>query len=219
MVKSASTPLTEWQKHDQRWAVWAYATTEQPGMDQELRERLRQAVQSYARSENIEPAKKRAYRVAYGWWVPMFWGSASHLRAQPLMLAHALTGEDQYLEYFYTSADFALGTNPLNMTWVTGLGQRYPKQVFNINTWYTETREPVHGLLPFGPHRNEADDSPGPWDHQYAQVKTAYPHAKAWPPYELYFEIRGTPATNEYVVETSAEAAAQFGYLSAPLAR
>lgn len=209
--------LFEWDKLDQRFAVYAYLTTERPNVDRALQAMLRRAMLRWAEAEFVDTAAKRSLRNGYHPQLPMFWGSASHPRAIPLMVAHHLTGERKYLDVYLTSMDLTLGSNPLNMTWVTGLGSRSPRNVMNINSWYSATRTPVPGLLPMGPYRYEDGAAPGPWDPRFAPQKTAYPDPKTWPPYELWFEIRQTPATNEYVVESSAEAAAMFGYLAAPL--
>ncbi len=217
-IIGADTPLSVWAKHDQRFAVWAYVTTARSDMDLALKQKLRDASLNWADTEFVASAERRGLRNGYHLQIPMFWGSGAHPRVSALMMAHYLSKNPKYLEAYLTSLDFTFGTNPLNMTWVTGLGARYPKNVMNINTWYTATREPIHGLLPFGPYRYDGDNAPGPWDPKFAQVKTAYPHPKYWPPLELWFEVRQTPATNEYVVETSAETAAVLGYLAGPAA-
>ena len=48
-----------------------------------------------------------------------------------------------YLAALYTTCDYFLGTNTLNQTWVTGLGPRYPTQVFHMDAWYNGKGRPT----------------------------------------------------------------------------
>ncbi len=63
-----------------------------------------------------------------------------------------------------------------------------------------------------GPYRYVDEKVTGPWSPIFAQ-STTYPEAKTWPPHELWFESRLTPATNEFTVGNIATAAAAYGYL------
>lgn len=215
-VTREGIPLFEWERHDQRFAIYAYLTTDGAKIERDLEAMLRRALLRWADEEFVETAEARGLRNGYRFDTPMWWGAAAHPRVIPLMVAHHLTRDPKYMKPYFTALDFTFGTNPLNMTWVTGLGARSPRQVMNINSWYSAPGKPVPGLLPMGPYRYETGDPPGPWDPRFAAAKTAYPHPRLWPPYELWFEIRQTPATNEYVVESSAEAAAAFGYVAGP---
>ena len=70
----------------------------------------------------------------------------------------------------------------------------------------------VPGIVPMGPHRYEPGNAPGSWDVRWLQ-RTCYPDASGWPPHELWSEDRLCPATNEFAVNTIAEAAAAYGVL------
>ena len=43
------------------------------------------------------------------------------------------------------------------MTWVTGLGPRYPVQVFHMDAWYNGKGGFQPGMIPYGPWRKDKD--------------------------------------------------------------
>jgi hypothetical protein len=185
-------------------------------MDAELKTRLIGATLHYAQEDYLNTAAKRAGRYGYNWWLPMGWGAATHPRILPLIVAHALSKDAKFLATQYTTSDYMLGGNPLNMTWVTGLGDRSPREIFHIESWYDDRPEPVPGIIVMGPHKytDPLPEGIGVWDLRYAH-STTYPEAKVWPSHELWFENRLTPVTSEFTVGSIAEGAAAFGYLCA----
>ncbi len=216
-VRDAQTAPVVWPKYDQRWGVWTYALTEREGVDRTLRETLRQGLLKWAREEYVQTAEKRSFRQAYGTWQPLTWGTQSVPQVLPLLVAHKLSQDKQYLWPIQTTCDAVLGGNALNMSWMTGFGVQSPQQIIHPVSWYDEQAAPVPGLFVMGPYKytGAPDPKSGPWDVKFIQ-QSAYPAAKDWPPAELYFEARITPALNEPVVLNSAIAASVFGYLSAP---
>src|SRR6185436_14761760 len=113
------------------------------------------------------------------------------------MVMHALSKDPKYLQALANACDVTLGGNPLNMTWITGLGARSPREIMRIEDWYAPWTKPeapmnpVPGILIFGPSAFAGDPDPkkfsGPWDIQYTQA-TTYPNASQWPGYEVFFE-------------------------------
>ena len=97
-----------------------------------------------------------------------------------------------------------------------GLGARFPREVMHWDSWYRPAAVP--GIVPMGPYRYVPETAKGVWEPGYAQQRACYPDAKLWPPHELWFENRLTPATNEFTVGNIAEAAAAYGYLCADAA-
>jgi hypothetical protein len=47
--------------------------------------------------------------------------------------AYTLTRDRKYLDTLIAGMDFTLGSNPMNMSWVTGLGSRSPRELLDIN--------------------------------------------------------------------------------------
>jgi endoglucanase len=212
-IATEETPLSAWQKPDQRWGAWTYVLTDRPDVDRALKDRLTRAAVRYARTVYAETAAKRGTRMGYDWYVPRFWGAATIPHTLALAVARRLEpGDPELLAAQYTTCDAVLGANALNTTWATGLGARSPRSVMHWDSYYRP--EPVPGIVPFGPTRYAGPNAPGPWDPAFAQ-KTAYPDAKLWPPDELWFETRLCPSTSEFTVGSLAEAAAAFGALCA----
>ncbi|GAB5518697.1 MAG: hypothetical protein RhofKO_09480 [Rhodothermales bacterium] len=220
MISTPSRGLWEFQSHDQEYGSWLYATTDQPNIDTALKNRIRNASINWARTNNIDTAQRRSGRTGAQWYEPSWFGGATTPKSLPLIAAHYLTGEQQYLDWQYTTADYFLGGNGLNMTWVTGLGQRSPYEMLHVDSWYyhyPEGRGPIPGLVPYGPHRWEPSrgEGNGPWHDQWVLRNHIYPAADTWPVHELWFENRYAPNTNEYTVnQTIGKSAAAYGYLT-----
>ncbi|MEK7475400.1 MAG: glycoside hydrolase family 9 protein [Candidatus Coatesbacteria bacterium] len=216
LVTTTATGLWEYGKLDQKWAVWVYCRTEQA--DPALKKMLTEAAANWARRDTLEPATKRGLRYGYYMWIPLAWGITTVPQTLPLAMAYALTGDTAFRAAEYTNCDMTLGGNPLNLTWVTQLGSRWPGGVFQPDGWYHGPDGTVApGIVPEGPHRFDPQAGPGtgPWDAMFVE-KSAYPKAKDWPPLELYFEARTCFPMNEFVVAQIAQAAAAYGLLCAP---
>jgi hypothetical protein len=216
LVTKPDTGLWEYDHHDQRWAVWTYCLGERG--DPALKKTLAEAAAGWARRDFLEPAAKRGLRYGYYLWIPLAWGITTVPQTLPLAVAHALTKDPAFLGPAYTACDFALGGNPLNMTWVTHLGSRWPDGVFHPDSWYhTPDGTVAPGIVPEGPYRFEKEGDPksGPWDPMFVE-RSAYPPAKDWPPLELYFAARTCYPMNEFTVAQIAYAAAAYGLLCAP---
>ena len=122
----------------------------------------------------------------------------------------------QYLAALYTTCDYFLGTNALNMTWVTGLGRRHPVHVFHMDAWYNGKGEMHPGIIPYGQWRNEKTLGQGPWDQAWPN-KTLYPAIDAWPGNERWFDNRCSPMNSEFTVhQNTGPAAAIFGIPVSP---
>jgi endoglucanase len=213
-VTTPTTWLSVWAKYDQKWGAWTYVTTQRPRMDSELKERLRQATLNYAKDLCLDTAAKRGARYGFDWNIGTGWGAATLPRTMPLIVAHALTKDPKYLAVQYTTCDYMLGGNPMNMVWATGLGKRSPREVFNIDNWYRPDGVMAPGIVPFGPHK-PVEKLSGAWDPSFAQ-HVMYPDVRQWPLHEIWSDIRYTPVTNEYTVGSNSEAAAAYGYLCSP---
>jgi endoglucanase len=190
--------------------------------DTAIQQRIRAAVLFTADSEAIEVPAKRALRWGGNWYMPMLVGQ----QTTPLMLqtaaAYSLTRSsdparaERYLAALYTTCDYFLGGNSLNMTWVTGLGPRRPVHVFHMDAWYNGQGRFHPGIIPYGPWRKEKNEGQGPWDVAWPH-KTVYPEIDAWPGNERWFDNRCSPMNSEFTIHQNlAPAAALFGFLCAP---
>jgi endoglucanase len=206
---------------DRRYGPWLYALgggKAQP--EPTLAARIRAAVLHTADEIAVVTPSKRALRWGGNYSMPMLIGQ----QTTPWVLEGAVgytllkkenqTKARQYLAALYTTCDYFLGTNALNMTWVTGLGPRHPMHVFHMDAWYNGKGRMHPGIIPYGPWR--AQGSPqGPWSiewpHQYA-----YPAIEQWPGNERWWDNRNSPLNSEFTVHQNAgPAAAMFGFLCA----
>ncbi|NRB53385.1 MAG: glycoside hydrolase family 9 protein [Saprospiraceae bacterium] len=217
VIQSANDHLRTGE-YDQELAVWTYVSTEQAAIDQNLKALLEQACLNWADYYNLTSAQTRACRMGFDFWVPTVVGLGSTTpMVMPAIMAYEISGEQAYLDYVRTTCDYYLGGNPLNMTWVTGLGDRSPKEVLNIDSWFDDVEPVIPGIVPYGMYTPAFDDGDtGVWQSGFLKT-SCYPEDPTdWPIHELYFESRYTPITNEYTVwQNIGPAAAAYGYLTA----
>ena len=190
--------------------------------DAGLDARMRGAVLATADALAIDTSSKRALRWGGDWHMPMLVGQQTTPLTLQVAAGYALTREHEpdkaarYLGALYTTCDYFLGCNALNMTWITGLGPRHPRQIFHMDAWYNGKGEFHSGLIPYGPWRKEKADGQGPWDVAWPH-KTVYPPIDAWPGTERWFDNRCSPMSSEITIhQNTAPAAAIFGFLCSP---
>lgn len=193
--------------------------------DDELRKRIRSAVLSTADNLGVEVPSKRALRWGGNWYMPMLVGQQTTPWVLPLAAGYTLAREEEperakrYLAALYTTCDYFLGSNALNMTWVTGLGPRHPEHVFHMDAWYNGQGRFHPGIIPYGPWRKERDEGQGPWDVAWPH-KTVYPQIDRWPGNERWFDNRCSPMNSEFTIhQNTGPSAALFGFLCAPLSK
>ncbi|TNF41553.1 MAG: T9SS type A sorting domain-containing protein [Bacteroidetes bacterium] len=120
-----------------------------------------------------------------------------------------------YLAGIFTTADYFLGCNPLNMAWITHVGVRYPERVMHLDSWYSETGQIIPGITPYGPWRDDgATPATGPWDFHWP-YKTLFPEGiNKWPGHERWFNNYTTPVNAEFTVhQNTLLSAVVYGYL------
>ncbi len=184
-------------------------------------ERIRSAV-LFTADSIVDVAGKRALRWGGNWYMPMLVGQQTTPLVLQLAVANAVSKRSdparakRYLAVLGTTCDYFLGTNALNMTWVTGLGPRHPVEVFHMDAWYNGKGRPHPGIIPYGPWRKQSDEGQGPWDVAWPH-KTVYPPIDAWPGNERWFDNRCSPLNSEFTIhQNTAPTAALFGILCAP---
>jgi endoglucanase len=185
-------------------------------------DRIRAAVLHTADETTIATPARRSLRWGGSMWMPMLVGQ----QTTPMVLEGAVgyvlarskdpARAERYLAGLYTTADYFLGANSQNMTWVTGLGPRQPKHPLHMDAWYNGRGKPHPGIVVYGPWRKDKDAGVGPWDKDWAS-KTVYPKVDDWPGNERWFDSAPCPWTNEFTVHQNlAPSAAFFGILASP---
>lgn len=129
--------------------IWHYALSEDPKLDQALRQRFRA---EYDKKKWPAVEIDGPYRA--GLWFDWAGGNAGGFRAEPMIRAWYLLGREQkYLDYVSLCADFQLGCNAISRTFVTGQGYRPPRHPQISPALYPEPYlrgEPTPGFVVFG---------------------------------------------------------------------
>lgn len=146
-----------------------------------------------AADSNIEELEKHAYPVgnnsATGGW--------GHNVRQPMyacapMLYWSLSGEQKYIDAASKLMDYKLGLNPLNISYVTGLGSNQVHNPHDRESAYVKNKgwDPKPGITVFGP------GIPG-WNGGGAKV---IPAVAELPKERLYVDDRELISFNEFTI-------------------
>ncbi len=211
--------------YNQTKAVWSFITApDHPGTDSDLKTMLKQAAVKFAVNDFLDPARKRTGRMGYSWGMPAIVGSTTTpINIAPMFAQHITEGAEKqaFIDYMETTADFFLGNNPLNTSWITGLGDRHPERMLHLDSRYdiNNLDEMVPGLVPYGPLRNGdhflGTDAQGPWDADFAKIRS-YPDRYEWPVSEFWFDSPYSVMDGEFTVhQTNAQSASSYGFLAA----
>jgi hypothetical protein len=214
---TSSTNLSE----EARWAPYIYISMpESIAKNAELYTRLSGAV--FSTGDNVVSSViNRACRFGGDYSMPMLIGQATTPRVFEAIMAYKLAKSsdaakaNKYLSAIYTTADYFLGCNPLNTTWITGLGKRQPERVFHMDSWYNGKLGMAPGITPYGPWRVESySTGQGAWDMKWP-YKTLYPaDINNWPGHERWFSNYTCPMNAEYTIhQNTILNAAVFGFL------
>jgi endoglucanase len=124
--------------------------------------------------------------------------------------AHELTGDRRYLSAALLGCQFSVGANPDNMTYTTGLGNRFPQNPLIIDQRITGDVLP--GITVYGPIDPNVYESEWMFD---VLDSVTVPAARQWPAVETYFDVYIVPAINEFtVMQSMGDAAYAWGYLA-----
>ena len=120
----------------------------------------------HGRRDRRRRRRKRALRWGGNWYMPMLVGQQTTPLVLQVAVGHALSKRsdpeqaEHYLAALYTTCDYFLGCNALNMTWATGLGPRHPPR---SSTWMpgTTARAIPPGHHPLRPLAQRKGPRPG----------------------------------------------------------
>jgi hypothetical protein len=189
--------------------------------DPALRARLSAAILRTADEALIATPAKRALRWGGNFGFPMLIGQQTTPWVLVGAVAESLTRTTdpakarRYRAALYTTCDYFLGTNALNQTWITGVGPRFPTEIFHMDAWYNGKGRYHPGLIPYSPWRKQQDLGAGPWDADWPNA-TVHPPIDRWPGNERWFSNRCSPLASEFTIHQNiGPAAALYGYLCA----
>ena len=152
----------DWQHHYAK-AYWAYLRAPQADGNPAIKNSIRDTFISRA-DDIVGFTLHNAYMSGSRLDVPEWigWGTFTMgpKSAFPLLQAFALTGNEAYRDLAVINADAQLGVNPLSMSFITGLGARYPMNPLDMESEHDGVEKPVPGLPVFGPHNNQSKGNP-----------------------------------------------------------
>lgn len=186
-----------------------------------LKSRLMGALVAAARDSAITTPAKRALRWGGNFSFPLLVGQhTTPWMLEAIVVYAAVKKSDpalarQILTSLYTTADYFLGTNALNQTWITGVGHRSPTHIFHMDAWYNGKGRYHPGLIPYGIWRWEGKLGEGPWSQFWAH-RFIYPLSHdQWPAGEMWFSNRCSPMGSEFTIHQNiGPAAAFYGFLA-----
>ncbi len=210
IFKQPDAPLQKWQSHDQTEAAFVYLRTK--GTNKNVYQNARSALLKEA-EQSIATGQRTAFkwtkRNPWGW---VGWGALSYPQASSLVRAHYLTGDKRFLNAALLSTQYGAGSNPLNMAFTTGIGQKSPKNPL-IQDQRVSAQQPPEGITVNGPLETKRQLNYWVAD-QFKQV--IFPTHDQWPTAEAYFDIYDFAPMNEFTVQsTIAPNAYVWGYLAA----
>jgi hypothetical protein len=187
----------DWQHHQQK-ASWAYVNIVWPDVNPVWQQQIRDAFVSDAEM-HLSRTQTNVYHNGARLDVPVWigWGAftQSTRYAFRLLQAYALSGDNRYWDAALTNLNTQLGANPLGLSFITGIGARYPHDPLQMPTMYDGIAEPVPGIPVFGVMAVLSNANP-----YYAAVQdddNSYPYAaNERDPYPI---LRRYVDTNEVV--------------------
>jgi endoglucanase len=208
---SPEAPLSRWPDFDQGDAAWVYVQSTNPDVDRGIQNHCRQAILREADARVLQ-ATKTGFRWTRNRSAKAAWGAFSVPDGIALARAHRLTGNEVYLRTLILASQYGAGANPLNMSYTTGIGIRYPQHPLHIDSRVSGQPAPA-GLTVFGPLGFK--EGKGQWGQSLADP-FLFPPFERWPTTEAYWDIHIYGPMNEYSVHNSmAKNAYVWGYLSA----
>ena len=209
------------KKNEWRWFALTFAGERELGVPPEAAKFMAEWERRLRnRAKDMLGQVDGAYAYRCPWWAPgkgycnaMSWGNSHPLRrAQTLVAAHRLTGDDAYVRAAFAALDFHNGCNPVGTTLTSRLGRVYPISFLDLPSYVDGIAEYVPGISPYR------------WTYGMPAraVEMVYGGDKAFatkcPIWRRWGNIENlTVAASEYTVwETIAPAASVSGYLMKP---
>ena len=211
----------DFKKNEWRWSALAFSGERELGLPPQVSKFMAEWERKILnRANEMLRQIDGAYAYRCPWWAPgkgpfstMSWGTCHPLRrAQTLVAAHRIKGDDAYLRGAFAALDFHNGCNPVGTTLTSGLGTVYPVAFLDLPSYVDGIAEYVPGITPYR------------WNYGMPAkaVEMVYGGDKAFatkcPIWRRWGNVENlTVAASEYTVwETIAPAASVCGYLLEP---
>lgn len=203
-ARKSDADLAVYKLYDQHLPAWAYMKCATNLVDGAVQAAVRNAILREA-DLFIQHSSTMAYGFVRHPWAPVTWGTGAYENWLPSTVwAWKLTGEARYLEWIIRTCDNTLGANPLNRSWITGLGGRCVRAPLH-GSRYSDNGEAADGLQVQGPNQR---------GEGYRVQEVAYPPLREdFALLYTYVDAHFAIAMNEGTVVPQAQTMAVFGLL------
>jgi hypothetical protein len=230
------------KKNDTQWKSrlwfnlqpWHFAATilgmipaAQPGLDRTLQQQCIADIVSQANLETVQTAKTRGFRYGLDQDILFVLGTFSTPHIFLAAAAYQFTGEQKFLDACYTTADYCLGGNQMDLVKVSGLGENYERQPFHPDSWYlmdfnsrVYTNPILPGYVAYEMYRTGDWQNGASWswvgDEDFSR-STAFPEIANFPDAEARFSNRNSIAGSEFTIhQNQILALFAYGFLCGP---
>jgi endoglucanase len=218
---TGSTSATDLYAPD-AYGAYIYSATTAP-TNATILSNVKSIIEKIADFVLLEISDDRACRWGGNPYMPMLVGQSTTPLIFEGMMGYAMiknsnpTKAAEYKKVMHNTSDYFLGTNPLGMTWITGLGENNPKGILHLDSWATGDDGIKTGIVPYGPWLKIGYNTLGPWDNQWP-YQHAYPNIDSWPGHERWFDQRYSGIGAEYTIDrNNLFSATIYGALSGPI--
>ncbi|MBN2093160.1 glycoside hydrolase family 9 protein [candidate division KSB1 bacterium] len=224
------------KKNDKTWKSklwfninpWHYAATifglisdNHPGLDIALKKQCIDDIVAQANSETVQSAYDRGFRYGLDKDILFMLGTFSTPHTYLAAVAYEFTKDQKFLDACYTTCDYCLGGNQLDMVKISGLGENPEQQPFHPDSWYlidynskVYTNPILPGYVIYEMYRTGDWMAGESWtwigDEDFSR-STAYPAISNFPDTEARFLNRNSIAGSEFTIHQT-QIMAIFGY-------
>jgi hypothetical protein len=203
-------------------ALYFVLAVRERGGDRDFAARVARSLDATADFHLLESSDRRALRWGGNFNLPMVIGQSTTPIIAEAVFAYAVqrggdaARDTRRLARIHTTADYFLGTNPLGVVWITGVGPRHPREAFHIDSWCVRREGIIPGIIPYGPWtRLDTLGAFGPWNNDWPST-SVYPEIGDWPGHERWFDQYCSPLSGEFTVhQNNGVAAVAYGFLTA----
>ena len=200
-------------------AAYVYANSNQASANPTLKASALAALKERA-DWLLDNGLKSGFGFVQDPYAPYGWGNTASqptYSADFLLRMHALTGDDTYLAPVSQDLDYALGANPMNMTFITGMdrlvpGVRQPEEILDADTDVLG-QDPPPGITLYGEY-NVYDYG---WQSYHSEMwEETWPNYYDAPVHESWNGAYGfVPVTEFTVMQGMEDMTFVTGYLAA----
>jgi endoglucanase len=182
---SAKNKLEAWNSYSQKEAPFTYIITTSDKKDLDVHDNCIASIKNDADDE-LSYQSTTAFRWSKDPNGVLGFGAITAPRVISMLKSYHISNDDIYLEGAINGCQYTLGANPLNMTFTTGLGHKYPTLPLHLDSYNTGQKPPT-GITVYGSF-NQLDDFPDYWSNKFTESEIK-PAISTWPPIEYYQDI------------------------------